>query len=98
MKHIANVITLFRIPFAILRFAGYGIGFYKYHIVTSLHTYANKVTGAFIFAAPILYSLFGLTVTGVLLCAVAFTSALEEVLITVTSKESNRDCKSVFVR
>ena len=83
---------------ALLRVISYGIGFYKYHTFASLHTYGNKVTGMLLFVSPILYILLGLTAMGIILCVVAFISALEEVIITIKSKELNRDCKSLFVR
>lgn len=82
---------------AILRFISYGIGFYKYHTFASLHTYANKITGAFIYMAPIIYCLCGLTVTGMALCVVAFYSSVEELAITIKSKVLNRDCKSILI-
>ncbi|MEF9891931.1 MAG: CDP-alcohol phosphatidyltransferase family protein [Anaerorhabdus sp.] len=80
----------------VLRLLGYGIGFYKYHTFTSLHTYMNKATGVFIFLSPILYILLGMTVTGTFICTMAFLSALEEIVITTKSKGLNRDCKSIF--
>ena len=83
---------------ALPRFASYGIGFYKYHAFTALHTWANKLTGILIFAAPILYCLCGLRFTGIILCAAAFVSACEELIITVKSKELDRDCKGILVR
>ena len=82
----------------LLRFISYGIGFYKYHTFATLHTYANKLTGALIFLTPVLYRLCGLTFTGAALCATALLSSLEELIITIRSKELKRDCKSVFIR
>lgn len=83
---------------ALLRFVSYGIGFYKYHTFAPLHTYTNKITGALIFMAPIFYSVWGLVVMSLILCIMAFASALEEIVITIRSKELNRDCKSIFIR
>jgi len=40
----------------------------------------------------------GLTAAGALLCAAAFVSSLEEVMITARSKELNRDCRGLLVR
>lgn len=40
------------IEIAIIRVTAYLIGYKKYHMFSSLHTYANKVTGLFLFAAP----------------------------------------------
>lgn len=83
---------------ALLRFVSYSVGFCKYHTFASLHTYANKITGALIFTVPLLYSALGLKVTGVILCVVAFLSAMEELVITVKSNKLNRDCKSILIR
>ena len=81
---------------ALLRFVSYGIGSYKYHEFTALHTWANKLTGILIFAAPILYCLCGLRFTGIILCTVAFISACEELVIIIKSKKLNRDCKGIL--
>ncbi|NCB34367.1 MAG: CDP-alcohol phosphatidyltransferase family protein, partial [Erysipelotrichia bacterium] len=40
---------------ALLRLTGYGIGFCRFHTYASLHTYANKITGAAIFLFPLFY-------------------------------------------
>lgn len=82
---------------ALLRLLNYGIGFYKYHAFASLHTYANKLTGLFIFITPVFYRLCGLTFTGIILCLTAFFSSLEELVITIKSKELKRDCKGIFI-
>lgn len=86
------------IVIALIRAAAYLIGYKKYHMFSSLHTYANKVTGGFLFGAPILYMLLGTTATGVILCLLAVLSACEELLITVLSKNLDRNCRSVFIR
>ena len=81
---------------ALLRFVCYGIGFYKYHTFVALHTYANKITGVLLFMAPVIYSVCGLTVMSVTLSGMAFSSAIEELIIVVKSKKLNRNCKSIF--
>lgn len=81
---------------ALLRFVSYGIGFNKYHAFTALHTWANKLTGLLIFAAPILYCLCGLLFTGIVLCVAAVALACEELIITVKSKELDRGCKDIL--
>ena len=83
---------------ALLRFVSYEIGFNKYHAFTALHTWANKLTGILIFAAPILYCLCGLLFTGIVLCVAAFVSACEELVVTIRSKELDRDCKGILAR
>ena len=81
---------------AAVRLAGYGVGFAKYHTFSALHTYANKATGALIFAFPLLCAALGLTVAGVILCAAAFFSSIEELIITVSLPTLNRDCKGIY--
>ena len=96
--NIPRWLWLCALAIALLRFVSYGIGFNKYHAFTALHTWANKLTGILIFAAPILYRLCGLRFTGIILCTVASVSACEELIITVKSKELDRDDKGILVR
>ena len=81
---------------AAVRLAGYGVGFIKYRAFSALHTYANKATGALIFAFPILYAALGLTASGVILCVAALFSSVEEFAITVSSPMLNRNCKGFY--
>lgn len=83
---------------ALLRLTSYAIGFYKYRTFSSVHTYANKATGVLVFAFPILYAAFGLTLAGMLLSIAAFTSSLEELAITAKSQTLDRDRKGLFFR
>lgn len=77
-----------------LRFFSLVIGFIKYHTLTFLHTYANKAAGLTLFCFPILYYLFGLPTTTALVFFIAGVSAMEELIIMITSKELHRDIKS----
>lgn len=81
----------------LIRLIGYGIGFCKYHTFASLHTYMNKITGAFIFAFPLLYSMVGLHIAVILIAFLGFASALEELGITIKSRTLDRDCKGLFI-
>lgn len=81
---------------ALLRLISYAIGYYKYHTFSSLHTYANKATGALIFAFPVLYALLGLFVPAIIICVIAVVASLEEVVLTIKSTELHRDCKGFF--
>ena len=83
---------------ALLRFASYGIGLYKYHDFTALHTWGNKLTGILIFTSPILYCLCGFIFTGIILCVAAVVSACEELVIIIKSRKLNRDCKGILAR
>lgn len=83
---------------AVLRLAGYGVGFAKYHTFSALHTYANKATGALIFAFPVLYAMLGLTAASVILCVTALFSSMEELVITISAPVLCRDCRSIFLK
>ncbi|WP_228108889.1 CDP-alcohol phosphatidyltransferase family protein [Terrisporobacter petrolearius] len=94
--HLPRWIWLWIIIIAVIRMLSYLFGFIKYHTFASLHTYTNKITGLLLFTTPVLYILFGVNVTGVILCVSALLSALEELLITIKSKELDRNIKSIF--
>ena len=83
---------------ALLRIVSLGIGWYKYHMLAFLHTYANKAAGFVIFLAPVIYALVGLSVTAIIVCVPAMVSAIEELLINSTSKQLNRDIKGIFMQ
>lgn len=83
---------------AAIRIASYLIGLCKFKTLPSLHTYANKATGALVFAFPLLHIVCGTTGAGILLCLAALVSSLEELLITVRSRELRRDRKSIFLQ
>jgi CDP-diacylglycerol--glycerol-3-phosphate 3-phosphatidyltransferase len=81
---------------AAVRFVSLAIGFAKYRALAFLHTYGNKATGIACACFPILNQLLGLSLTLVIICAVASLSAFEELSITISAKELNRNRKSVF--
>jgi CDP-diacylglycerol--glycerol-3-phosphate 3-phosphatidyltransferase len=78
---------------AIVRITSLVIGYVKYRALSFLHTYANKVTGVVLACFPFLYLAFGLTVTAIILGSIASYSALEELLITIRSKNLDRNVK-----
>ena len=80
----------------IVRLISLGIGFLKYHTLSFLHTYANKVTGAVLFLFPFIYNVLGLNITAVLICSIAILSAIEELIITLKSKVLNKDVRCIF--
>lgn len=88
----------FILAIALLRFASYGIGFYKYHTFAALHTYANKITGVLIFMIPLLYYVLGMVTACALVCIVSAVSATEELVIIVKDKKLDRDRVSIFIR
>lgn len=103
IKVVPNVIVpiwiwIFVGGIALIRITAYLIGYIKFHTFSSLHTYANKATGAMLFMTPVLFSIIGSTFTAILLGLFAFISSIEELLITMIFKELNSDRKSIFER
>ncbi|GAB2026985.1 CDP-alcohol phosphatidyltransferase family protein [Lactovum odontotermitis] len=92
--HFENWIILWTIGIAAVRLLSWLIGFIKYHSFASIHTVLNKMTGFVIFIFPILYALFDLKITMILLCAIASASAVEELLIIAESTSLNRNQKT----
>lgn len=99
------MIPIIKVPFwalcwivaiAIIRIISLLVGFIKYNSFSSLHTYANKVTGVILFCFPIIHMSFGLLITICSICSIASISAIEELIINITSKELNRDVKYLF--
>ncbi len=81
---------------ALLRCTGYLIGWRKYRTFTAIHTYANKITGALLVAAPLLIHIAGITAAGVVFCAAALVSTIEEIIIVTACKKLDRDCRSAL--
>lgn len=81
---------------AMLRIISYGIGFYKYHTFSALHTYLNKFTGCFILMFPLLTLFFRPNFIFSVTCCFAVISAIEELLITITSNKLQRNRKCFF--
>ena len=82
---------------ALLRIAGYGIGFYRYRTFSALHTDANKAAGALIFLFPMLYKQWGISVAGAIVCFAALAAAVEELVITATAETLNRERRGYFL-
>ncbi|MEA5134541.1 MAG: CDP-alcohol phosphatidyltransferase family protein [Candidatus Fimivivens sp.] len=95
---IPSWVLICAIVIMLIRVLAYMIGYKKYRTFSALHTFANKITGGFLFGAPILYYVFGVSTTAIILCILSTFSSCEELLITVLSKDLDRNRKSIFVR
>ena len=78
------------------RALSFAIGYKKHRTFTMLHTYSTKVAGTFLGLFPIMLWTLGLPATVIILFIGAWLSALEELVITIISKELDRDVVSVF--
>ena len=79
----------------IARLISLGLAFYKYGELSFLHTYGNKVAGVALFLFPFVYSVLG-NLTAVLIGGIASLAAIEELIITLTSKELDKNIRCIF--
>lgn len=82
----------------LIRFTSIIVGYVRYHQLSFLHTYLNKLSGLIIFCFPFFYELTSLNITFTIIAGIATISGLEELLINFTSKNLNKDKKSIFIK
>jgi CDP-diacylglycerol--glycerol-3-phosphate 3-phosphatidyltransferase len=80
----------------VIRLIALGIGYKKFRTLTLLHTYANKGAGLVMACFPIFFGLLGQTAAFLIIFIAACSSAIEELIITIRSKELQRNKKSLF--
>lgn len=80
----------------LIKLISLAIGFKKFNQFPFIHTYLNKITGAFLILFPFILLLSKSNLILVILCMVATFAALEEMLIIITNENLNLDCKGIF--
>jgi len=83
---------------AIIRLSAMIVAMQKYKIFAMLHTYGNKITGMVLYIFPLLIPFIGANVIVYICCIVASISAIEELVIQLTSSELQVNIKSIFSR
>lgn len=83
---------------AAIRFAAMLIGFYKFRVLTTVHTYGNKLTGFLLFIYLPLVYFDSHSIGMIVVIVIAMLSAIEELLLQLTLKEVSRNRKSLFIR
>lgn len=86
------------ISIGIVRLASPIIAMKKYKTFAMLHTYGNKFTGIVLFIFPILIPCIHTTVLMYITCVVASISAIEELVIQLTSSELEVNKQSIFLK
>ncbi|WP_313630447.1 CDP-alcohol phosphatidyltransferase family protein [Enterococcus devriesei] len=81
---------------ASIRGLSYFIGYLRFRQFASLHTYLNKITGLLIFLTPLALLLLSIKLWGTLLIFLALLSALEELLIILTTTALDKNCPTFF--
>jgi len=72
--------------------------FIKHKTFQILHTFGNKITGLVLFTFPISLAFLQSDVLMYIICVVASISAIEELLIHLSSKELQANRKSIFTK
>ena len=89
----------FAIAFVILfRLSSYILSAVKFHRLSALHTYANKLTGFAVFSFPFFMLIVNKTLLTLIVCGVSFISTVEELIIHITSPSYPLGRKTVFKR
>jgi CDP-diacylglycerol--glycerol-3-phosphate 3-phosphatidyltransferase len=91
-------IIIWIISIGIIRTASMVVALKKYKSFAILHTYGNKITGIGLFIFPILLPHIDTTVLMYIICAVASISAIEELIIQLTSSQMQLNRKSIFIK
>ncbi|MCB2339476.1 CDP-alcohol phosphatidyltransferase family protein [Clostridium estertheticum] len=89
-------IIIWIISIAIIRLASMLVALEKYKIFASIHTCGNKITGIVLFIFPISLPYVHTTVLLYILCTVAGISAIEELIIQLTSSQLKLNKQSIF--
>ena len=91
-------IIIWIILIGIIRVTSVGVAVKKYKTFAMLHTYGNKITGMGVFAFPILLPYIHTAALMYMICVVASISAIEELIIQLTSSVLQLNKKSIFVK
>lgn len=80
----------------IVRICSYITAIVKYKKFASLHTYANKLTGAAIFCVPYLVKFFDTISVCLVVSIIALVASVEEFVIHIKAKDYSGDKHSIF--
>jgi len=89
-------IIIWLVLICIIRLLSVAVAMKKYKTFAMLHTYGNKITGLILFIFPMFIPLIHRTVLVYIVCVVASISAIEELIIQLTSSELQVNKHSIF--
>lgn len=81
---------------AAVRIGSVAVGWARQSRVLCLHTHANKLAGLALYAAPVLLTVWNQTAAVALVCAVASTASVEELLIQCIVDQPSADCRGLY--
>ncbi|KOF56602.1 MULTISPECIES: CDP-alcohol phosphatidyltransferase family protein [Clostridium] len=91
-------IIVWIILIAFVRFSSIIITVKKYKTFASIHTYSNKATGVLLFIFPMLIFHIPTNMLLYIICTAASISAIEELIIELTSTTLQLDKKSILMK
>jgi CDP-diacylglycerol--glycerol-3-phosphate 3-phosphatidyltransferase len=91
-------IVIWIILIGIIRLISMVIVLKKYKTFAFLHSYGNKITGIVLFIFPLFLPYIHGTVLMYIICVIASVSAIEELIIQLTSSELQVNIKSIFTK
>lgn len=89
-------IIIWIVSIGIIRLLSILVVLIKFKTFAILHTYGNKITGFLLFIVPLLMPFVQLNTYVYVICVIASLSALEELLIHLSSNELQTNKKSIF--
>lgn len=95
---IPPVVCIWILMIAIIRFLSLLIVAVKFRTFAMLHTYSNKAAGLLLFFLPLLYGKMDIVILSAVICSIAGISALEEMVIHLTSARLDEDRKGLFIK
>lgn len=95
---LSSEIIIWIVIISIIRLASIIIVFVKYKTFGIIHTYGNKITGIVVFALPLIVYFDELYPWIYGACGIASASAIEELIIHLTSNELIIDQRSIFLK
>ncbi len=91
-------VIIWIIGVAVIRMISLLVGYVRFKAFSSLHTYGNKATGLLLFLCPMLFPIIGMANTEKIILVMACLSAIEELVINITSQTLNINTKGIFIK
>ncbi|MEK4511450.1 MULTISPECIES: CDP-alcohol phosphatidyltransferase family protein [Paenibacillus] len=96
--NLTNPIIIWIIAIGMTRIVSMIVVLVKYKTFAILHTYGNKISGLSLFIFPLLLPYIDVSVLINIICIVASLSAIEELMIHLTSSKLQVNKQSIFVK
>ena len=93
---ISYLMVLWIIFIVLIKTVSFVIGYAKFHKLPLIHTYLNKITGVLLILFPFVLLFTSSNWILVILCFIATSAALEELIIIISSQKLDLNCKSIF--